>query len=777
MSRGPSQFGGRVRALRVAVALTQAELAERSGISERTVSDLERGLRHSVYASTARQLAAALGIGADDLAEFLRTAGGASGSAASIGGATAGLPRPITPILGRRAELAAIRRLIRRHDVRLVTVLGPGGIGKTRLAVEVAHSAGAEFEAGRYFVDLSRFEDPSQVRPAIGIAFGVQPDSADLLMAIANRVSTGHSLLVLDTFEHLAPAASVVAELLAACPTLTVIVTSRAPLQLRGEQQVRLEPLRINGPEAPAVSLFLERAHAARPQLHIDAAGLQLVRDICSAIDAVPLAIELAAARVRHMSLSELASQLESPLGPLVGGTIDLPVRQQTMRGAIDWSCRLLAAEARTLLLTLSVFRGGCSRSDVDGIAGAPGSDALLDPLSALVDASLVIHETTASGESRFRMLDVTRKYASEQAAAAGELDGLRSRHARHFCMAAERAESESRGSDQRRWYEALLIDEPNFRAALAWAMGAGEGELALRMAGSLWMFWRWAGLYAEGRRWLEAALAAGSAAPLLVRLQGMWGAGWLAYHQAEYRRTTELGREMLHLLDSTPLETAADKRLWPRNALTLLGSAALADGDTVAAIAALEEAQRLGEEIGPGWHAATSLLNLGTALLYSGRAAEASDHFRRSIVAYESVGDQYFLARALIQLGYAALATSARGDAEAAITRAIQMVATSSAEWGLAEGLEAVATLRSSDHPRKAVILAGAAERIRERISMRPHPADRSINERHLRSAQGRMGEADYERARQAGRNLSPEDAISLALGYTGARTDPIVN
>ena len=756
--------------MRAAVGLTQAELAERAGISERTVSDLERGLRHSVYPATARRLAEALGIGDDDLAAFLRAASGTPEHRAVSGDPIDAIPKPISVILGRKAELAEILRLIWRPDVRLITILGTGGIGKTRLAVEVAHVAHDEFDAGRFFVDLSQFDDPTQVRPAIGAVLGVQPDSADLLVAIAKRLASGRSLLVLDTFEHLAPAAPVVSELLAICPSLTVLVASRSPLHLRGEHQVNLEPLRIDGAGAPAVALFMDRAHAVRPELDADAATLTLVRDICWSVDGVPLAIELAAARVRHMSMSELAGHLEVSLGPLVGGTIDLPMRQQTMRGAIDWSYRLLGQRTRNLFRALSVFRGGCSRSDVDAVAGAQGVDDALEPLSALVDASLVIHETVVTGEGRFRMLDVIRKFAVEQAATAGEAETLNRRHARHFCKVAERAEAGLRGSDQRRRYAALLVDDPNFRAALAWALDAGEGELALRLAGSLWMFWRWAGLFAEGRRWLEAAIATGSASPPLVRLQGMWGAGWLAYHQAEYRRTATLGRTMLHLLESSPPRTATDKHLWRRNALTLLGIAELADGDAATAIATFEEASRLGEKVGPGWHSATSLLNLGTALLYAGRAAEATDCFRRAISAYESIGDQHFVARALIQLGYAALADSQRGDAEVAITRAMQIVAASGDDWGLAEGLEAVATLRSETDARTAVILAGAAEAMRERISMRPHPADRSINERHLRSASQSLGDSGAADAGHAGRSLSSDEATSLALGDSGA-------
>ena len=759
-----SSFGDRVRRLRESAWLTQAELAERAGVSERTISDLERGLRSSVYPSTARALAEALGIHRGELLEFVRTARPTRRHAAVQGSITAAIPQPMTGMLGRDEELAAVRDLLRRPEVRLATILGPGGIGKTRLALELARSEDAAFGNAIHFVDLAPVDDPAHVRDAIGTALGVQPDSVDVMAAIRSRLSSGQALLVLDTFEHLARAAPIIVDLLAMCPTLTVVVTSRSPLRLRGEHQVELGPLSIDGAGA-ALDLFLQRARAARPQL-AGADAMGFIREICVALDGVPLAIELAAARVRHTSLRDLAAQLKSPLAALVDGPLDLPARQQTMRGAIAWSYRLLDSEGLRLFRSLCVFRGGWSRSDIDAIARPKGTARRgLDPLSALVDAHLVIHELTETGESRYRMLDVIREYALEQATGARELNTLRARHARHFTEVAERAETGLRGPEQRRWYSALLVDEPNFRAALRWALEKGEGELALRLAGSLWMFWRWAGLFAEGRKWLEAAVNAGVESAPVVRLQGMWGAGWLAYHQAEYRRTAEIGREMLELVESSGFQRPAEMWVWRRNALTVVGIAALADGDAAAATSALEEANRLAERVGPGWHSATSLLNLGTALLYAGRPDDAADLLEHAVAGYESLGDRHFLARALIELGYAALVSSRRPAAESAITRAMQIAAVSQDGWALAEGLEAVATLRSEADPESASVLAGAAQAVRERISMRPHPPDRSINQRFLDRARGRLGDERHRTAIRAGRNLTASEATDLAL------------
>jgi non-specific serine/threonine protein kinase len=346
-----------------------------------------------------------------------------------------------------------------------------------------------------------------------------------------------------------------------------------------------------------------------------------------------------------------------------------------------------------------------------------------------------------------------------ERSVAAGEFDALRRRHAEYFLARAVKAEPELRGRGQQKWHAELLEDEGNFRAALTWALALGHSEVALRLAGALWMFWRWSGLFAEGRAWLDAALTLGKASPLEVRCQGLWGAGWLAFHLGDYGRTRERGEEMLQLL------TGPADALHRRNALTLIGSAALAEGRNDTAMAAYGEALAVCSGLGTSWHLATSQLNLGTAQLQSGRKAEARKLFEQALRIYDDLGDQHFAARVLVQLGYVGLLTGRLADASARIERAMTIFAELGDGWAIAEGLEAIATLRSDSDPNSAVQLAGAALRLREQIAMQPHPPDARIHRAYLSRARRLLTTEAFEKAWTDGRGLAIESAVALAL------------
>jgi predicted ATPase/transcriptional regulator with XRE-family HTH domain len=780
MSRQPASFGRRVRALRLAVGLTQAELAEASGISERTVSDLERGLRSRVYPATARRLAAALRVSGDQLTPFLLSAagGGPGIEAAGLAGPLPAVyrsrlpPRP-TRLIGRGNELASTLALVHDPGVHLVTVLGPGGVGKTRLATEIAAISQGEFGAGSWFVDLSVIGDATLVLPAIASSIGVRPEARDLPPLLASRIGAGKSFMVLDTFEHLLPAGPAIAELAASCPGLTVLVTSRSVLNVRGEREVPLRPLAVRtaagATTAPAAELFLERARAVAAEL-AGTATLDAAAEICARLDGLPLAIELAAARTRHMPVTDVLVNLDHRLDLLVGGARDLPARQQAMRTALDWSYALLDGPQMRLFRGLSVFSGSFSREAARVIAvTGPDQDepVLLSTLGALVDASLVTVQPGAGAKARYRLLELVREYAAERAVAAGELESLRQRHASYFLTLAERAEPELRGSGQQAWFSRLLEDEGNFRAALTWALAAGQGETALRLAGALWMFWRWAGLFAEGQSWLTAALAAGQDCPPETRLQGLWGAGWLAFHQGDYQQTSHVGQQMLRMLASQ------DERLPHRNALTLIGIAALAEGRTAYALDSLSQALGLCEGQGTTWHLATSLLNLGMAQLQMHRGGQARELFIRALSIYRELGDKHFTARVLTQLGHAALADGQPDEAAVPIRQAIRISAQISDAWSIAESLHAVANLRSHDAPETAVILAAAAGHLREQISMRPHPADEIIGQHHLKLAQQYLGQARSARAWARGRQITAESALAIAIAATGTDED----
>ena len=772
----PSTFGQHVKALRLAGGWTQAELAERSGLSERTVSDLERGLRSTAYPSTARRLAAALRVGPDDVGAFVSDARGpavAEGPAAATPASPdrrAKPPRPLTRLIGRESEVAAVLRSVCDPRTRLVTLVGTGGIGKTRLALEVASRAQPAFLGGIAFVELSALDDPAMVLPAIATATGLPQAVDDLPLALARVLGAGRVLLVLDTLEHVLGSAPAIAALLEANDQLSVLATSRTPLHLRGEQEVLVLPLLARegaaGSWSPAVELFVERATAVLPGFDSGPEALGIIADISGRLDGVPLAIELAAARVKHLSLSDVRRHLEHRLEPLSAGARDLPERQRTMRSTHDWSYALLRPAEMRLFRSLAVFRGGFTRDAAAAVLGpsSPGVPAdVIEPLGALVDSSLVFRAPGVTEETRYRLLDVTREYAVERSAAAGELDAARRRHLDHFLTYAEAAESELRGNDQQRWQARLLEDEGNFRAALTWALEIGEGNVALRLAGALWMFWRQAALFAEGRAWLDMALAAAADCPVEVRCRGLWGAGWLAFHAGAYGRTAERGAEMLRLLAGR-----ADD-LDRRNALTLIGSAALADGRDDEAIAAYEQALAICATAGTGWHLATSKLNLGTAKRQAGARSEAAAVLEQALAIYEDLGDRHFTARVLVQLGFVALLKGDLLDAGRHLERAMGIFAELGDGWAIAEGLEAIATLRSERDPHSAALLGGAAEQLRERIAALPHPSDARMAAVAFERARSRLTGATFDESWSRGRQMPLTDAILLAL-----ETDP---
>ena len=776
----PSTFGQQVRALRLAAGWTQAELAERSGLGERTVSDLERGLRATAYPSTARRLAAALKVSPDELGAFMSTArgsGGTDGPAVAAAPTTsdrrAKPPRPLTRLIGRESEVASVLGSISDPRTRLVTLVGIGGIGKTRLALEIAAQALPAFPGGIYFVELSALDDPALVLPAIATALGLPQAPDDLPLALARILGGDRVLLVLDTLEHLLASAPAIAGLLEANEQLSVLATSRTPLHLRGEQEVPVHPLAVGrdiaGPGSPAVDLFVERATAVLPGFGSGPAALAVVADICARVDGVPLAIELAAARVKHLSLAELRRHLEHRLEPLGAGARDLPERQRTMRGAHDWSYALLGPAEMRLFRSLAVFRGGFTRDAAESVRGPSSIEAaadLIEPLGVLVDSSLVFRASAVTEETRYRLLDVTREYALERSVAAGELAAARRRHLEHFLAYAEAAEPELRGHEQQRWQARLLEDEGNFRAAMTWALESGEGEAALRLAGALWMFWRQAALFAEGRAWLDAALAAAAPdCPVAMRCRGLWGAGWLAFHAGAYGRTAERGAEMLRLLAGRPDD------LDRRNALTLIGGAALADGRDDEAIAAYEQALAICAAAGTGWHLATSKLNLGTAKRQAGAHSEATAVLEQALAIYEELGDRHFTARVLVQLGYIALLEGRQMDAGHQLERAMGIFAEVGSGWAIAEGLEAIATLWSERDAGSAALLGGAAERLRERIAVLPHPSDARMHAACLEQARARLTGAPFDAAWSRGRQMALPDAVHLAL-ETGPTT-----
>jgi predicted ATPase/transcriptional regulator with XRE-family HTH domain len=778
-----------LRRHRVAAGLTQEELAEQAGISTRTISDVERGLRATIYKDTAGRLAAALGLVNEERAEF--EALGRRHARAGPNGlwarpvedrtAEAGIPAQVTRLVGRERELIVVVAALKDPNRRLVTLTGTGGIGKTRIAVEAAVMAETDFGDGVFFVSLAVTRDPSRIASVIIRALGVRRAREPLLDALAERLDLGSCLLVLDTFEHVLPAAPLIADLLGRCRGLTILVTSREPLHLRGEHEFPVPILALPSPDQPvraehltwyaATVLFVDRARAVKPDLVIDDHAAELIAEICRRLDGLPLAIELAAARVRHLPLVALRDHLEHRLHVLTGGPRDLPLRQQTMRDTVAWSYDLLDPTEQSLFRHLSVFAGGWTMESARSVC-MPESELgeVFAGMSALVDKSLVSLREHPSEEPRYDMLDVIREYAAEQLQDLDGTDEALSRHAEYFVEMAERAEREIGKAGQERWFDRLDTDHENFRAALRWAIEKGNADPALRLGGALWQFWRSHGDYAEGRTWLRTALAVAPTASSDVRAKALWGAAGLAYHHGAYADAEKLSGELL------PLARSTREPVHMRNALTIQGVVAMTQRRFSDAAEPLREALEICRSLGPSWLLGTSHLNLGTALMHSGDIDGARSNLEQAVTTYLGIGDRNFTARATEQLGYLELQTGDEQQARAMFRAALEAYHELDDRWGLAEAIEAFSALNAANGiADRAARLAGASDRLRDAFGAKALPADRVSIDRYLAAARQSLDHNVWQAAWEEGRQMPLEQAIELAL-LDRAEGDPTI-
>lgn len=770
-------FGVLVRRYRVAAGLTQEALAARSTLSVRAISYLEQGASARPQRETVRLLADALDLTEAECAPFEAAARvGDSQQAASP------LPAPPTPLIGRAEALAALCTMLRQGTVRLLTVTGPGGVGKTRLALEVAARLLLDFSDGVFFLPLAIMREPGLVPSAVAQAMGVsesarRPADEGVFAAIGPK----RPLIVLDNCEHLIAAGPFVAALLAACPSARILATSREPLHIRSEHVYPLPPLALPSRQqtwdvaalsrSPAVALFVDRAAAASAHFALSPANAAAVAGICHRLDGLPLAIELAAARTRLLSPGALLQRLERRLPLLTGGAQDLPERQRTMRAAIAWSCDLLTDAERALFRRLAVFAGGFTLEAVEEIVATLDGTAepVLDTLTSLVDKSLVSTDDII-GVVRYAMLETVSEFGLAELAAAGEAAMTEQAHAVYFLALAEAAEPALTGEKQAIWLDRLDTERDNLRAALGQLIERKHAELALRFGWGLWRFWLIRGHFTEGRARLGeiAALDAAGPYPLLLA-DVQFGAGMLASAQgdaAAARAAFEAFRDTAQRMGDRYRISAACAQL---------GLLADSAAEFAAARTLSEESLAIRRILGEPWHIAISLMLVGKVALHQRDYENARVRLAESVHLFRHLGDRLNLASALRTLAQLSLAQQDIARAHSLVCESLGHTHALGQTLGIAACLEIAAEIVLIQAlPRHAATLLGAAGALRDATDARPQWEGGAALDRLLEETHAALGAEGFSAAWETGRGLSLEDAVAAVIAIApSARAD----
>ena len=741
------------------------------------------------------------------------------------------LPVQRTPLVGRSRELEAVKQLLMRDEVRLIVLTGPGGTGKTRLAVQVAEDVAQNFGGGVYFIPLASVAEASLVGPTIAQAVGVREAGGkpplEMLKEHFRHSHRSPTLLILDNFEHVLGAAPLVAELLEGLPTAKILVTSRSLLRLYGEHEFSVPPLSLPDLErlpdletlakTPAVSLFLQRAAALKPGFALTEENKGVVAAICAHLDGLPLAIELAAARIKLLSPSAMLARLQSRLQWLTGGARDLPERQKTLRATLDWSYELLQPAEQKLFRRISVFVSGCTLEGAEAVSNARNDldEDILDAIASLVDKSLLLQSEQAGGEARFRMLETIREYALERLASSGDEKVARRAHAAYCLILAEEGGAQLTGTQRQSWMNRFDLEQENFRTALDWLTRAGNAEWGLRLANALHLYWMGHASPIEGRNCLLALLnlppksrkaetpvaaASRQVAGKKLRANALVALSSMALEQGDcpLSRTTleealAIYRELDHLpgvvmalnhlaaverdegnyaaarslvIETTRIWQEAGDLVSVAHATSNLADLARVEGDYAAALSLHQEClsiySRLGDRTGMAW----SLDHQGDLALEQGDLDRARTLYEQALEIFREVGAKGGIARALTDLGNLACSEGAYDKAQGLYAETLTLFSELGETRDITRVLEGIACATAdSGKWERALRLAGAAAELRKSFGTPLPPSAKANMEKKLETARARLPSAAAAKAWMEGSRMTPQAAVEYAL------------